>query len=825
MAIDGVTQDGSRDAASSMANDDAIATRFLAEMTLEEKATLLTGDSAWTTAAMPRLGLPSLRMADGPHGVRRTHSTGSMAFGAGAATCFPTASSTAATWDPDLLREMGEAIGREARALEVDVVLGPGVNMKRSPLCGRNFEYFSEDPFLAGRLAVGWIDGVQSVGVGASLKHLAVNNQETRRMSVSAEVDERTLREVYLPAFEHAVKTARPWTVMCAYNRINGTYASEHRHLLTDVLRSEWGFDGFVVSDWAAVHDRPRAVAAGTDLEMPGPRPRRVRSVIDAVHAGVLDEKVVDEAALRLLRVIALASATPKGGSFDAAAHHHWRDGSPPRAWSCSRTTGCCRCRRAGGSQSSVAPRRSHGSRAAAARRSPRRRSTSPSTNSNDSRAALPGLVLGRVRRRRGGAPRPRGGRRGGRDRLGRRHRLRGDAGRDESEGGDRADMDLAPQHVALIRAVCAAQPRTVVVLFNGSAVAVAPWIDGAAAVLEAWYSGQAAGGAVADILFGVVDPSGRLAETFPLRLEDTPAYLDFPGDGDRVRYGEGLYIGYRWYDARDLPVAFPFGHGLSYTTFRYDDARTSATTFADVDGVTVTVDVTNTGSRAGSDVVQVYVRDVQASVQRPGKELRGFAKVRLEPGETQTVDVRLDPRAFAFWDPRRHGWVTEAGAFEILIGSSSAAIHAVVPVTVIESATVRRRWTTCHRCRIGSAIPPDGRSPRVGALARPDPRRRLGKAVTDSDDLDPHVHSYFSAMPIRDLLEFAAPAGGPEPEARLKRLIGALGARDVGRTDRFAAPSRPPERLSGWRGPSRSRASRWRSSYSRLSITAATPS
>ena len=418
MAIDGVTQDGSRDAASSMANDDAIATRFLAEMTLEEKATLLTGDSAWTTAAMPRLGLPSLRMADGPHGVRRTHSTGSMAFGAGAATCFPTASSTAATWDPDLLREMGEAIGREARALEVDVVLGPGVNMKRSPLCGRNFEYFSEDPFLAGRLAVGWIDGVQSVGVGASLKHLAVNNQETRRMSVSAEVDERTLRELYLPAFEHAVKTARPWTVMCAYNRINGTYASEHRQLLTDVLRSEWGFDGFVVSDWAAVHDRPRAVAAGTDLEMPGPRPRRVRSVIDAVHTGVLDEKVVDEAALRVLRVIALASATPKGGSFDAAAHHALGETDRRRGHGPAQE-------RRGPAAAGGRPDRGHRSRREGAADPGRRQLADhpdagrrPHRRTQATGGRRCHLVLGRVRRRSGGAPRPRGGRRGGRRRL-----------------------------------------------------------------------------------------------------------------------------------------------------------------------------------------------------------------------------------------------------------------------------------------------------------------------------------------------------------------------------------------------------------------------
>ncbi len=345
-----------------------------------------------------------------------------------------------------------------------------------------------------------------------------------------------------------------------------------------------------------------------------------------------------------------------------------------------------------------------------------------------------------------------------------------------ESEGGDRTDLDLTPQHVDLIRAVCAVQPRTVVVLFNGSAVAVAPWVDGTAAVLEAWLSGQAAGGAVADVLFGVVNPSGRLAETFPLRLEDTPAYLDFPGDGDRVRYGEGLYIGYRWYEARELPVAFPFGHGLSYTTFRYDAARASATTFADVDGVTVTVDVTNTGSRAGSDVVQVYVRDVEASVRRPEKELRGFAKVRLEPGETRAVEVRLEPRAFAFWDVRRHAWVTEAGVFEILIGSSSAAIHAVVPVTVVESAAIPSTLSDMSPLQdwLGDVAGRPEALELVRSLA-PILGGVFGDAVTDPDDLDPHFHSYFSAMPIRDLLEFAAPAGGPEPEARLRELIGSL--------------------------------------------------
>ncbi len=291
-------------------------------MTLEERASVLTGASAWTTTAVARVGLRPLRMSDGPHGVRRTQDTGSMAFEAHPATCFPTASCTAATWDPDLVREMAQAIAREAIALDVDVILGPGANIKRSPLCGRNFEYFSEDPLLSGRLAAAWIEGLQSLGVGASLKHFAVNNQETRRMSVSAELDERTLREIYLPAFEFAVEHARPWTVMCSYNRINGVYASEHRPLLTDILRGEWGFDGVVLSDWAAVHDRPAALAAGLDLEMPGPRPRRVQAVVDAVRGGRLDEAVVDQAAERVVRLVERAQDTPKGGTFDVEAHH-----------------------------------------------------------------------------------------------------------------------------------------------------------------------------------------------------------------------------------------------------------------------------------------------------------------------------------------------------------------------------------------------------------------------------------------------------------------------------------------------------------------------
>ena len=775
-------------------------------MSLEEKASLLTGDSAWTTTAVPRLGLRSMRMADGPHGVRRTHRSESMAFAASAATCFPTASCSSATWDPDLLREMGRAIGKEATALDVDVVLGPGVNMKRSPLCGRNFEYFSEDPHLAGRLAVAWIDGIQSEGVGASLKHFAVNNQESRRMSVSAEIDERTLREVYLPAFEMAVKESQPWTVMCAYNRINGTYASEHHELLTNILRDEWGFDGLVVSDWAAVHDRPKALAAGLDLEMPGPRPRRVRSVVRAVRDGVIGEDVVDRAASRVLRTILRAGETTRG-SFDAQAHHALARRIASEGMVLLRNDG-------------LLPLKRHGRVAVVGRAAVQPRiQGGGSSQTTPTAVDIPFDELVRL------APEVEFDYAAGYDEDGNdRPDLQAEAvglARDadaallfialpmskESEGSDRRDLDLTLPQVALIQAVTEVQSRTVVVLSNGSAVEMSRWIDGTAAVLEAWYAGQAAGGAIADILFGVVNPSGHLAETFPLRLKDTPAYLNFPGEGDIVRYGEGAFIGYRWYEAKDQPVLFPFGFGLSYTSFSYTNAQVSRSEFSDVDGVAVSVDVTNTGSLAGADVVQVYVRDEEASVQRPEKELRGFQKVRLEPGEKKTVSVHLDARAFSFWEPRVHAWVTEPGHFEILIGSSSAHIHATLGVSVVPAdhpvSTLTDMSPLEDWLRDGAA-----RSQAIGLLQELAPilGDTFGDAAATVDDLDPHFHSYFSTMPIRGVLEFAAAAGGPDPDERLAQLAGAVKSSRRPTLEVTAAASPDPSREIPALEPTRSR-------------------
>jgi beta-glucosidase len=626
-------------------------------------------------------------------------------------------------------------------------------------------------------MAVAWIDGIQGEGVGASLKHLAVNNQETRRMSVSAEVDERTLREVYLPAFEAAVKTSSPWTVMCSYNRINGTYASEHRQLLTGILRDEWGFDGFVVSDWAAVHDRPAALAAGLDLEMPGPRPRRVQAVVDAVRDGTLDVADVDQAVLRILRVVRQATDTVKGRGFDTAAHHVLArriaaDGMvllKNEAMLPLSPTG----RFAVIGRAAQAPRIQGGGSS----------QTTPTCVDvpllEIERVASEAVVTYAAGYDESGADRS--------DLIAEAVTAAQDADAallfvalplsKESEGSDRTDLDLTPQQVALITAVAQVQPRTVVVMSSGSAVVTSGWVGQVPAVLQAWYAGQATGGAIADILFGIVNPSGKLAETFPLRLEDTPAYLNFPGEGDTVRYGEGLYIGYRWYDARRTAVSFPFGHGLSYTSFAYADARASANTVDESRGVTVLVDVTNTGARAGSEVVQVYVRDPQASVPRPEKELRGFDKVYLEPGETRTVAIELDGRAFALWDPRLRSWVVEPGRFDILIGSSSVDIRAELTVTAVTPDRLTSTLNEMSPLRDWLANQ-EARVPTIGLLRELAPiiGGVFGDGGEDPDALDPHFHSYFGTMPIRGVLEFAAPAGGPDPEARMAELAGEAG-------------------------------------------------
>ncbi len=648
----------------------------ITRMTLEEKAALCTGASAWTTTPVERLGIPEMTVSDGPHGVRRVPEVQEMTQAALPATCFSTASSLASTWDVDLLGEVGRALGEECLALKVDVLLGPGTNMKRTPLCGRNFEYYSEDPFLAGKMAASFINGVQSKGVGTSLKHYATNNQEFQRFSINAVVDERSLREIYLPAFETAVKEAKPWTVMCSYNKINGTYGSENHLLLVDILKEEWGFEGLVVSDWGAVHDRVASLKGGLDLEMPGPKDLRVKAVVEAVRRGELDEALLDEAVRRILRIVFKAAETPKLGAMDIDAHHALARRVAAEGMVLLKNDGVLPLKNPrqiavigrsakepyfqGGGSSHINPTRVDnpfdelqklaGSAVLTYAEGYPAQDTFVQAlideavkAARSAEVALLYIALPSYK---------------------------------ESEGYDRKDLDLTAQQVALIRAVAKAQPRTVVILNNGSAVAMSEWIGSTAAVLEAWMMGQAGGGAIADILFGKVNPSGRLAETFPLRLVDTPAYINFPGGNGEVRYGEGIFIGYRYYDAREMPVLFPFGYGLSYTTFAYSAPRLSTASCKDTDTLIVSVDVTNTGSVAGKETVQVYVHDRQAGLQRPPKELKGFAKVALAPGETKTVNIPLDFRAFAYYHPGHKQWITEDGEFDILVGASANDIR-----------------------------------------------------------------------------------------------------------------------------------------------------
>ena len=660
---------------------------IIAQMTLEEKAALCTGATAWSTTPIDRLGVPELYVTDGPHGVRRGADVNAVISQSLPATCFPTASCLASTWNVDLLHRMGQALGEECVALKVNVLLGPGMNMKRTPVCGRNFEYFSEDPYLAGEMAASLITGVQSQGVGTSLKHFAVNNQEFERFSINARVDERTLREIYLPAFETAVKKAQPWTVMCAYNKLNGTHCSEHHELLVDILKDEWAFEGLVVSDWGAVHDRVASLRGGLDLEMPGPKDRRVQAVVDTVRAGELDEAVLNESVRRILRIVFKAAETPKGapygGTFDVEAHHTLARQIAAEGMVLLKNNGLLPLKdpqhiavigRAaeqahfqGGGSSHINPTKIAVPFKEVQQLAEQAELTYaegyPTDNTFKQALIDEAVVLAKA----------------------------ADVALlymalptfKESEGYDRADLDLTEQQVALIKAVAAIQPNTIVILNNGAPVTMSDWFDAPAAILEAWMMGQAGGGAIADVLFGRVNPSGKLAETYPLKLADTPAYLTSPGENGEVRYGEGLFIGYRYYDAKSVPVQFPFGYGLSYTTFAYSNPKVSAATFKDVDGLTVSIDVTNTGSRAGKEIVQVYVHDRQARLVRPPKELKGFAKIELQPGETKTVNIPLDFRAFAYYDPAYHQWITEDGEFDILIGASAADIRGTATVTL----------------------------------------------------------------------------------------------------------------------------------------------
>jgi beta-glucosidase len=656
------------------------------ELTVAEQAAITSGSDFWHSTPVERAAIPALTLTDGPHGVRLQADSVDMLAGR-PATCFPPAVASASTWDPGLLRRMGEALADECRAMDVAVLLGPGINLKRSPLGGRNFEYFSEDPLLTGVLATEWVKGLQSKGVGASLKHFAVNSQETERMRVSADVDERTLRELYLRAFQRVVTRARPWTVMCAYNKLNGVYASQHHWLLTEVLRDEWGFEGVVVSDWGAVADRVAAVGAGLDLTMPGPDDAGDAALVAAVDVGRLDPALLRRAAGRVRALTERAAARQPGG-YDADAHHALareiagraivllkNDGAllplpttgEPGAQSVAVLGEFARTPRyQGGGSSQITPTRLDdaltaitAATSATVRFAPGYRVGDPADGDAADAAALLDEAVELARTS---------------------HVALVFAGTElETEGADRDDIDLPAAHRELIERAAAVNPRTVVVLSQGAVLRTAPWDSQVPALVEGWLLGQAGGGAIADVLFGRVNPSGRLAETIPLKLADHPSYLDFPGEHGHVRYGEGIHVGYRGFDAREQEVAYPFGFGLSYTTFEYGPA-TAVSTEA---GIEVRVSVSNTGERDGREVVQVYLSLPSSKVQRAPRELKAFASVPVPAGQTADVVLTIDRDDLAYWDTRLGRWVVEGGEYHCAVGASSRDLRGTATVDV----------------------------------------------------------------------------------------------------------------------------------------------
>lgn len=642
--------------------------KLVGELTLEEKAGLTSGSDEWMTKAIKRLGIGSCRTSDGPHGLRADDYSkpGRQTM---PAVCFPTAVTTAASFDKNMLRQMGEELGEQCHSYGVDVLLGPGVNMKRSPLCGRNFEYFSEDPFLAGELGAAFVNGVQSKGVGTSLKHYLANSQETRRFTSSSNIDERTMREIYMPAFERVIKQAQPWTVMASYNKINGTYATENAWTIDEVLRKEWGFEGLVVSDWGATHNRVAAIKAGTDLTMPSAIDTD-QEIVNAVKSGTLSEEALDLCCERILELVFKSELGRKPNyvcDLDAA-HEKARKYAANSIVLLKNEDGILPLKKSekvafigafanaprfqGGGSSHIESTKITSALSAAKELGADvtyAKAYDPATGESNDEMFYEAVALAKSA-----------------DKV---VLFIGLPDSMEYEGGDRPHMRLPKDHDRLVNSVCAINPNTIVCLHNGSPVEM-PWVCQPKAILEAYLGGQAVGGAEVDILYGLVNPSGRLAETFPKKLEDNPSYLYFLGEGDTVNYNEGIFIGYRYYESKKMDVLFPFGYGLSYTQFSYSGMKFDKWRPIDpeTETLTVSVDVTNTGKLLGKEVVQLYIEPHKGGVIRPMRELKGFTKIELQPGETKNVSFTLSKRDFAYWDVLEHGWKAEKGGYGIEI-------------------------------------------------------------------------------------------------------------------------------------------------------------
>lgn len=755
---------------------------LVSQMTLEEKAGMCSGADFWHLKGVKRLGIPSVMVSDGPHGLRKQAEAGDH-LGINEsekAVCFPAGCATASSFDRDILKKLGETIGQECQAMGVSTILGPALNIKRSPLCGRNFEYYSEDPYVASELAASMIQGVQSKNVGTSAKHFLANNQEKRRLTSSSDADERTLREIYLAAFENAVKKGKPWTVMNSYNRINGKYVGESKEYLTDILRGEWGFDGYVMSDWGAVNDRVEGLKAGMDLEMPSSGGMNDALIVDAVKNGTLDESVVDTACERIIDIIFRYVE-----NRDTMAEP---DLEKDHGTAAEIEENCIVLLK---NENNILPLSKEKKVAFIGKyaQTPRYQGGGSShINSWKVESALEAVKdIADVTYAKGYDD--------GEDKID--EELFAEAVQTaqdadiavifaglpdnfESEGYDRKHLNMPNCQNTLIAKIAEVQKNVIVVLHNGSPVLM-PWKDQVKGIVEAYLGGQAVGRAVVNILYGNVNPSGRLPETFPARLEDTPCYLTYGKGGDHAVYQEGVFVGYRYYTSVGRDVLFPFGYGLSYTEFAYSDLKLDREQMTDQDTLTVTVKVKNTGSRKGKEVVQLYVSPDDGETIRPALELRGFEKIELEPGQEREVDFTLDMRAFAYWNEEIHDWYVDSGEYQIRIGKNAQEVILSVPVQVQGTREIPKVYS------LNSCLGPLMRDPKAQAVMG----AFMGNMSenTDADEVqkqqeqqaeDPNaavsgemMAALMEDMPLRQLLSFVPGV----TRQMLEQLVDALNA------------------------------------------------
>lgn len=740
-------------------------TELISKMTLEEKAGLCSGADFWHTKGIERLGIPSVMVSDGPHGLRKQEDEADH-LGINdsiKAVCFPAGCATASSFDRNLLEELGEIIGNECQAENISTILGPAMNIKRSPLCGRNFEYYSEDPLVSSEMASAFVRGVQSKSVGTSPKHFMANNQEYHRMTSSSEMDERTMREIYLASFENMVKKEKPWTIMNSYNKLNGTYLCENKEMLSDVLRDEWGFDGYVMTDWGAMNERVEALKAGCNLEMPASGGKTDKEIVDAVRSGKLDEAVLDKRCEEFLNIIfRYIENRDETVVFDREQDHekarHIEEECivllknednilplTPEQKTAFIGKYAAAPRFQGGGSSHINSFKTESALDALDTADGIKKENiiyaqgyddlEDKTDEEMLREAVEAAKSAETAIIFAGLP----------DSF-------------ESEGYDRTHMRMPQCQITLIEEVAKVQSNTVVVLHNGAPVEM-PWIDKVKAVVEVYLGGQAVGGATVNILYGNTNPSGHLAETFPIRVQDTPCYLTYGGEHDKSVYSEGVFVGYRYYASKEMNVLFPFGHGLSYTTFSYSNLTVEKKRIRESETLRVSVDVTNTGNRFGKEVVQLYVAPKNSTVIRPVRELRAFEKTGIAPGETKTVTFLLDSRAYAYWSTEIHGWHVESGEYEIQIGKNAQDIVLSRTVYVESEHTIPKVFTL--NSTLGEILAdPKGKAvfeQAMSGMAGSDAQETEAQALEgDGEAISAEMMAaMMEAMPLRQMISF----------------------------------------------------------------------